>query len=80
MDRVEHKIECVVWTDSAGAEGWHEPQNAELSDCVSVGWISLETDKAIVVTSHIEIKPRNHHADMVIPKCSIIKRTEIKGI
>ena len=78
MTRIEYKLECVVWIDSAGANGWHEPVDCELSDCVSVGWVSAESDNAIVLTSHIELKPRHHCADMIIPKCSIIKRTKLK--
>jgi len=75
------KLEYIEWLDSSGYDGWHEPSHKELSKHLkikSIGWITGEDDVAITLTNHIHTKTKNHHADMTIPKCAIVKR-EVKG-
>ena len=69
----ENRIEIVKWIDSEGEDGWHfADDEPEIKPCLSVGWITCETEQLIIITSHIHGK--QHHADMLIPKCAIIER------
>ena len=70
-------IEYIVWVDSVGRNGWHlpDPIPEEGMDCISIGWVTAETEAALTVTSHIMLGvPRHHYADMSIPKIAIKKR------
>lgn len=72
------RIEYVEWLDSGGRNGWHEPdEECAAMECVSVGWVTDESDSAVTITGHMQKKPRFHHSDITIPKCAITKRLRI---
>ena len=76
------KLEYIEWIDSTARDGWHlpDPDPEEGMDCISVGWITAETETAITVTCHIMLgNPRFHHSDMNIPKAAIKKRYLIEA-
>lgn len=73
-------IEYVAWLDSGGRDGWHEPdKECSAMECVSVGWVTAESDSAVTITGHMQKEPRFHHSDITIPKCAITKRLRLDG-
>ena len=73
-------VEYVEWLDSGGRDGWHQPdEECDAMQCVSIGWITAESDTAITLTAHMQVKPRFHHSDITIPKCAITKRVKLYG-
>lgn len=67
------RLVYVEWVDSGCKSGWCEPDppQDESLQCVSVGWLTHQTKKAITLTAHVQLAPRFHNSDMEIPKCAI---------
>ena len=81
---ITYKLVKIQWADSYGCSStWEKIESSEpLSRyCYSVGWVTSESDEAIVITPHLS--PENEEigaiesgcGDMTIPKCSIKKMT-----
>lgn len=75
------KIEYIEWLDCCGMDGWHDPTKAKEEEkhmvVQSIGWVTDETDDALILTGHIHKSHQHHHAAMAIPKCAITKRVTI---
>ena len=71
----------IEWLDSCGPDGWHDPEKAKKiiksMRIKSVGWVTDETEEVLILTGHIHIKHKHHHAAIAIPKCAITKREVI---
>ena len=75
----KHKLVIIEWLDSCGPAGWHSPCHDSCNArCVSIGWITDEDKECLTLTSHIQISEDLHHADLMIPKCSIIRMSSVK--
>lgn len=75
---VPYPIECIEWVDSVAVYGWEKPfDEPPPMMIVSIGWVTLENETVVRVTSHRQIEPVSHSGDMTIPKVSIVRRTRL---
>jgi len=75
----KRNIEMIDWVDSSGPHGWNTPQKKHVELTInSVGWVTLESKRYVTLVAHIDDVYNNHHAEMTIPKCAIIKRRKLK--
>lgn len=76
----------LEWLDSSGFEktGWREADkilSVEISPIKSIVYVLAENDEQIWTVGHIdasETAKTNYHGEMLIPKCTIVKRKRIK--
>ena len=88
MIKKSTKLFVVTWEDSAGPseQRWEfisDMRKPKASTCISVGWITHETKRAIQIVPHISSITNKHHQGcgqgiMAIPKSAIIKKKELK--
>ena len=85
----KYNLEVIIWSDSYGVgSSWSETSDIDICPhyCFSVGWVIKETNDAIAVVPHLshpdneEYLPEQGCGDMVIPKCSIVRRISLSGL
>ena len=68
-------VEQVEWDDSECTYGWNgKSEKCEVSPIISIGWVVDESDTAITMAAHVDLKNENYHSAMTIPKCAIVRR------
>ncbi len=67
------KIVLIEWLDSYSYGGWHNPssESDHVSNCISIGVLSHESDKDITISQSISLNTGNHADTISIPKGSI---------
>ena len=69
----------VEWMDSSSPDGWHDPDpKPTITSIKSVGWLTNDTEEAIILTGHRDEQHNIHCADMTIPKVAITKFKTIR--
>ena len=65
----------MKWKDACASAGWVEKTSAELSDCVSVGFVVAEDEHALVLTQTLSVPL--HNGTITIPKNWIVSKRKI---
>ena len=75
----------IKWTDSCATEGWsklHNHEDDNISQCVSVGWLVHETDRKLVIASHIDLgwgdKDPSMQGVIHIPRAAVTARLTLR--
>lgn len=73
-------IEVVEWYDSESIDPWTnvDDLNSDGPAIITIGFVVKENDRMLVVSPNWDSKNRNVSCVMMIPKCCIKKRREIK--
>ncbi len=69
------KVEVVVWDDAVADGSWEDAAKAEIHECITVGFLIDETDKAVCIASTVSRQASN--ARMSIPKAWIKSRKKL---
>ncbi len=73
----------VEWHDSQRlGDEWVDIESIGVDHniCISVGYLLKEDDKVIVIMPNLDCRDNPVHGigGMIIPKCSVVKRRELK--
>lgn len=75
---VKHEVIAIWWLDASASVGWETGTAYPSLECVTVGKIIYEDDKALTIASTWGEFDEDHNCRMTIPKGWVKKRKALK--